>query len=264
MSIMLLAIDIGNTTMHVGVFKGQELCAIWRLATDVHKMADEYAVLLLGLLSQQGLKPSDIKHAVICSVTPPLMPTFRELCQHYFNVSPFLVEAGVKTGVNILMDNPREVGADRIANAVAGYHLYGGPLIIVDLGTATTFDVVSEKGDYLGGAIAPGIKIATEALFQRTAKLPRVDLVRPKHVIGRDTVSAMQSGIIFGYVGLIEGLVSRIRQELGGKKARVIATGGYAELLARETKVIEIVDPHLTLVGLRIIHELNPIHRGDR
>ncbi len=241
----------------MGVFKGQELQAVWHLATDIHKMVDEYAVLLLSLLSQQGLKPSDIKHAVICSVTPPLMPTFRELCERYFEVSPLVVEAGVRTGVSILMDNPREVGSDRVVNAVAGHHLYGGPLIIVDLGTATTFDVVSEKGDYMGGAIAPGIKIATEALFQRTAKLPRVDLVRPKHVIGRDTVSAMQSGCIFGYVGLIEGLVDRIQQELGGKKARVIATGGYAHLLAKETEVIEIVDPHLTLVGLRIIHQLN-------
>ena len=257
MSIMLLAIDIGNTTMGVGVFKEEELRAIWRLATDVHKMADEHAVLLLSLLSQQGLKPSDIKHAVICSVTPPLVPTFKELCERYFEVSPLVVEAGVRTGVSILVDNPREVGPDRIVNAVAGHHLYGGPLIIVDLGTATTFDVVSEKGEYLGGAISPGIKIAADALFQRTAKLPRVDLTCPKHVIGRDTISAMQSGFIFGYVGLIEGLVGRIQQELGGKKARVIATGGYAELVAKETAVIEIVDPHLTLVGLRIIHKLN-------
>jgi type III pantothenate kinase len=254
---MLLAIDIGNTSIHTGVFKGQELQAVWHLATDVHKMVDEYAVVILSLLSHRGLHPSDIKQAVICSVTPPLVPTFRELCRRYLGVSPLIVEAGVRTGVSILMDNPREVGPDRIVNAVAGHRLYDGPLIVVDLGTATTFDVISEKGDYLGGAIAPGIKIATEALFQRTARLPRVDLVRPKHVIGRDTVSAMQSGIIFGYAGLIEGLVGRIQQELGSKKARVIATGGYAELLARETKVIEIVDPHLTLVGLRIIHELN-------
>lgn len=260
---MLLAIDIGNTRMDIGVFKGRELQAVWHLATDVHKMVDEYAVVILSLLSQQGLNPSDIKHAVICCVTPPLVPTFRELCRRYLSISPLIVEPGVKTGVSILIDNPREVGADRIVNAAAGHHLYGGPLIVVDLGTATTFDVISENGDYLGGAIAPGIKIATEALFQRTAKLPRVDLVRPKHVIGRDTVSAMQSGFIFGYVGLIEGLVGRIQQELGGKKARVIATGGYAELIAGETKVIEIVNPYLTLVGLTIIHELNLGERHD-
>lgn len=254
---MLLAIDIGNTRIHMGVFKGQELQSVWHLATDVHKMADEYAVVLLSLLSRQGLNPSDIKHVVICSVTPPLAPTFRDLCQRYFEVLPLMVEAGVRTGVSILIDNPREVGSDRIVNAVAGHHLYGGPLIVVDLGTAITFDVISEKGDYLGGAIAPGIEVAAEALFQRTAKLPRVDLVRPKHVIGRNTISAMQSGFILGYVGLIEGLVGRIQQELGEKKARVIATGGYAELLARETSVIEIVNPYLTLMGLRMIHELN-------
>jgi len=256
---MLLAIDIGNTNIDLGVFKGQELRATWHLATDVHKLADEYAVVLLSLFSQQGLNPSYIKHAVICSVTPPLVPAFRELCQRYLKVSPLAVEAGVKTGVNILMDNPREVGADRIVNAVAGHHLYGGPLIVIDFGTATTFDVVSDKGDYLGGAIAPGIKVATEALSQHTAKLPRVDLVRPKHAIGRDTITAMQSGFIFGYVGLIEGIVARIQQELSGK-ARVIATGGHAELLAKETKVIEVVDRNLTLVGLRIIHELNVGH----
>ena len=256
---MLLAIDVGNTNIHIGVFKGEELCISWNLATDVYKSSDEYAVILLSLLRQQDLNPSDINQTVICSVTPPLVPIFRELCQRYFKVSPLVVEAGIKTGVNILMDNPREVGPDRIVNAVAGHHLYGGPLVVIDLGTATTFDVVSERGDYLGGAIAPGIKIATEALFQRTAKLPRVDLVRPKHVIGRDTITAMQSGIIFGYVSLIEGLVARIQQELG-VKTRVIATGGYAELLAKETEVIEVVDPYLTLVGLRIIRELDAGH----
>jgi len=257
---MLLAIDIGNTNIDLGVFKGSDLHATWHLATDVHKSADEYAVILMSLFQQQGLNHSEIESAVICSVTPPLVPTFRELCQHYCNISPLVVEAGIKTGVNILMDNPREVGADRIVNAVAGHHLYGGPLIVIDLGTATTFDVVSENGDYLGGAIAPGIKVATEALSQHTAKLPSVELIRPKQTIGRDTISAMQSGFLFGYVGLIDGIVIRIQQELGGMKARVIATGGHAELLAKETNVIEIVDRNLTLVGLRIIHELNVGH----
>ena len=253
---MLLAIDIGNTNIDVGLFRDEELFTNWDLATDIYKSSDEYAVILLGLLQQQGLSTSDIKRAIICSVSPTLVPVFRELCQRYLNISPLVVEAGVKTGVSILMDNPREVGPDRIVNAVGGYHLYGGALIVIDLGTATTFDVVSEKGDYLGGAISPGIKTATESLFQRTAKLPRVDLVRPKHVIGRDTITAMQSGFIFGYVGLIEGLVSRIQKELG-TTTRVIATGGYAELLAKETNVIEVVDPYLTLIGLRIIYERN-------
>ncbi len=253
---MLLAIDIGNTNIDVGLFKGEELFANWDLATDVYKTSDEYAVILLSLLRQKGLSTKDIDQSVICSVSPPLVPIFRDLCQRYLAVNPLLVEAGVKTGVSILMDNPREVGPDRIVNAVGGHQLYGGPLIVIDLGTATTFDVVSEKGDYLGGAISPGIKVATESLFQRTAKLPRVELIRPKHVIGRDTITAMQSGFIFGYVGLIEGLVSRIQKELG-TKTRVIATGGYAELLAQETNVIEIVDPYLTLIGLRVIHERN-------
>jgi len=253
---MLLAIDIGNTNIDVGLFKGEELYTNWDLATDVYKTSDEYAVILLSLLKQQGLSTADIDQAVICSVSPPLVPVFRELCQRYLNITPLLVEAGVKTGVSILMDNPREVGPDRIVNAVGGHHLYGGPLIVIDLGTATTFDVVSEKGDYLGGAISPGIKVATESLFQRTAKLPRVELIRPKRVIGRDTITAMQSGFIFGYVGLIEGMISRIQKELG-TNTRVIATGGYADLLAEETKVIEIVDPYLTLIGLRVIHELN-------
>ena len=253
---MLLAIDIGNTNIDVGLFREDELFLNWDLATDVYKSADEYAVILLGLLAHNGLAPGDIDQAVICSVSPPLVPVFREFCQRYLNINPLLVEAGVKTGVSILMDNPREVGPDRIVNAVAGHYLYGGPLIVIDMGTATTFDVVSEKGDYLGGAISPGIKVATESLFQRTAKLPRVELIRPRNVIGRDTVTAMQSGFIFGYVGLIEGITTRIQKELG-TRTRVIATGGYAELLAKETKVIEIVDPYLTLVGLRIIHERN-------
>lgn len=253
---MLMAIDVGNTNVDIGVFKGHELYVKWDLSTDVYRPSDEYAVMLLSLLAQKGLSPSDITQAAICSVTPPLVPTLKQMCQRYFEISPLVVGAGIKTGINILMDNPREVGADRIVNAVAGHNLYGGPLIVIDLGTATTFDVVSQKGDYLGGAISPGIKITMEALFQRTARLPRMELARPKNVIGKDTISAMQSGVLFGYVSLIEGLVFRIQQELG-TKAKVIATGGFSELLGKETKVIEIVDPYLTLVGLRIINELN-------
>lgn len=257
---MLLTIDIGNTNIDIGLFKGNDLFMNWSLATDVYKTSDEYAVIVLSLLQQIDATPSDIEHAVLCSVSPPLVPSFRELCERYLNISPLVVEAGVKTGVSILMDNPREVGADRIVNAVGGYHLYGGPLIIIDLGTATTFDVVSHKGDYLGGAISPGIKLATEALFQRTAKLPRVDLVRPRNAIGRDTITAMQSGLVFGYVGLIEGIVTRIQRELE-TTAKVIATGGHSQLLANETKIIEVVDPYLTLVGLREIYERNFGHK---
>jgi len=253
---MLLAIDIGNTDTTLGVFEGEELRATWHMATGIHRMADEYAALLLNLLHHQGLDISEIKEVALCSVVPPLIATFDELCQRYFHLSPLVVGAGVKTGVRIRMDNPREVGADRIANAAAAHHLYGGPVIITDLGTATTFDTVSREGDYLGGAIAPGIGTAAEALFTQAAMLPRVELAHPKHAIGTNTITAMQSGIVFGYVGLIEGIVARIQQELG-ERAKVVATGGFAELIARETAVIDVVNPNLTMIGLRLIYLLN-------
>ena len=253
---MLLAIDIGNTDITLGVFKDGELHATWHMATVIHRMADEYAIVMLNLLHHQGLDKSDIKEVALCSVVPPLITTFEELSQRYFYISPLVVGTGVKTGVRIRMDNPREVGADRIVNAAAAHHLYGGPIIITDMGTATTFDVVSKEGDYLGGAIAPGIVTAVEALFTRTAVLPRVELVHPKQAIGTNTIAAMQSGLIFGYVGLVEGVVARIQQELGAK-AKVVATGGYAELIAEETQVIDVVNPDLTLIGLRLIYLMN-------
>ena len=253
---MLLAIDIGNTDTALGVFKGEKLYATWHLATTIHRMADEYATLLLNLLHHQGLDKSDIKEAALCSVVPPLIATFEDMIRRYFHISPLVVGAGVKTGVRICMDNPREVGADRIVNTAAAHHLYGGPIIIADLGTATTFDTVSKEGDYLGGAIAPGIATAAETLFMRTAVLPRVELVHPKQAIGTNTISAIQSGLVFGYVGLVEGIVARIQQELG-EKAKVVATGGYAELIAKETGVIDVVNPDLTLIGLRLIYLMN-------
>ena len=253
---MLLVTDIGNTDITLGVFEDDRLRATWRMATGIHRLADEYAALLLNLLHHRDIETSDIKDVAMCSVVPPLTATFEQLFQRYFNISPLVVAAGVKTGVRILMDNPREVGADRIVNAAAAHHLYGGPVIIADLGTATTFDTVSQEGDYLGGAIAPGIGTAAEALFLRAAKLPLVELIPPKKAIGTDSITAMQSGIIFGYVGLVEGLVARIQKELG-EKATVVATGGFAELIARETKVIDTVNPDLTLIGLRLIHEMN-------
>jgi len=253
---MLLVIDIGNTDTTLGVFEGEELRATWHMATSIHRMVDEYAALLLNLLHHRGLDASDIKEVALCSVVPPLIATFDELCQRYFHISPLVVGAGVKTGVRIRMDNPREVGADRIANAAAAHHLYGGPIIITDLGTATTFDTVSKEGDYLGGAIAPGVVTAAEALFTQAAMLPRVELVHPKRAIGTNTIAAMQSGIVFGYVGLIEGMVARIQQELG-EKAKVVATGGFAELMARETAVIDVVNLNLTLIGLRLIYLMN-------
>lgn len=253
---MLLAIDVGNTNITFGVFEGEQLRVTWRVATNADQMPDEYGILLFNLLRHHGMGATDIGEIAVCSTVSPLTPTFLELCQKYFDISPFVVGAGVKTGVSIHMDNPREVGPDRIANAAAAHHLYSGPTIIVDVGTATTFDVVSREGAFMGGAIATGINTAAEALFQRTAALPRVELVAPKRAIGTNTITAMQSGIIFGYVGLIEGMVTRMQKELG-EKPTVVATGGYARLMAKETTLIDIVNPDITLIGLRLIYLMN-------
>ena len=207
---MLLAIDAGNTNVTIGVFAGDELRATWRIYTRIDQMPDEYAVLLLNLLKQQGLEVSDISSATISCVVPPLRSTFNQVFQRYFDITPLIVGPGIKTGIRIRMDNPREVGSDRIANATAAHSIYKDTVIVVAMGTATAFDTVSRDGDYLGGAVAPGIAISAEALFTRTAALPRVEFVRPKHAIGTNTVTAIQSGLIFGYAGLIEGVVSRI------------------------------------------------------
>ncbi len=258
---MLLAIDVGNTNIVVGVFEGETLRATWNIATDINKTADEYAVLFLNLLPRDGLSFADVDDAVISCVVPPLEPVLEELSSRYIQTPPLMIRPGVKTGVRIGIDNPREVGADRVVNAAAAHRLYGGPLIVIDFGTATTLDAVSEDGEYLGGAIAPGIGIAAEALFQRASKLPRIELIPPEHAIGRNTVTAMQSGVMFGYVGLIENLVSRIRRELGGQ-VKVVATGGLANVIAKETGVIDEVNRHLTLIGLRFIYELN--RSGER
>jgi type III pantothenate kinase len=253
---MLLAIDIGNTNVKIGIFDGDRLKATWNLATGIHRTSDEYGGVLLNLMERKKILPSKVTGVALCGVVPPLLPTFVELCNKYLNTEPLVVETGVKTGMRIRLDNPREVGPDRVVDAVAAQNLYGKPVIIIDLGTATTFDVVSKEGDYLGGAIAPGIVIATEALYTRTAALPRIGLSRPKQVIGKNTISAMQSGIIFGYIGLIEGIVQRIEQELGSK-AKVVATGGQAYLLAEEIPAIDVINPDLTLIGLRLIYAMN-------
>ncbi len=257
---MLLCIDIGNTNIVLGVYRGEKLVAHWRISTDHRKMPDEYGILLLNLLSCEQIGIEEIDDVILASVVPPVADRLLEMLRQYTGISPLVVGQGLRTGIAIRYDSPRDVGADRIVNAVAAYRLYGAPACIVDFGTATTFDALSAQGEYLGGAIAPGVLVAAEALFQRTAKLPRVDLQRPPHAIGVNTVDAMRSGILFGYVGLVEGLVTRFRRELG-ENMRVIATGGLARLIARETAVIEHVDPWLTLKGLRLIYELN---RGRR
>jgi type III pantothenate kinase len=240
----------------MGVYEGASLKATYRFATDVNRFADEYGVLMLSLLAKDSLTPDQLQEAVIACVVPDLEPTFVNICWRYFDVRPLIVSAGVKTGLRILYDTPRDVGADRVADAVAASQIYGTPVIVVDLGTGTVFDAINSDGDYVGGAIAPGLGIASEALFRRAAKLYRVELSRPKTAIGRNTITAMQSGILFGYVGMIEGIVARMKEELGAE-SKVIGTGGYAEILCKETEVFDAVNPDLTLHGLRLIHEMN-------
>jgi type III pantothenate kinase len=253
---MLLAIDIGNTNITFGLYDGETLGPRWRIRTIHEKMPDEYGILLDQLFRHRGYRPEQVTGGAIASVVPPLTPVFQQVCRDYVGQTPLVVDAGVRTGVRIRYDNPRAVGADRVADAAAVRALYSVPACVVDFGTATTFDAVSAEGDYLGGAIAPGISISAQALFERTAKLPRVELTRPPSTIGRNTSHSIQSGLLFGYVGLVEGMVVRFKAELG-PDTRVIATGGLAEIIARETEIIDTVDPWLTLHGLRIIYELN-------
>jgi type III pantothenate kinase len=253
---MLLALDVGNTKTAVGVYRDGGWIADWRVTTHLDYLADEYYVLLKSLLDDRGLAWKNISGAVIASVVPPLTSTFQELMARVLDVAPVVIGPGIKTGISIKIDNPAEVGADRVANTAAVHELYGGPAIVADLGTATTFDVVSKEGDYLGGAIAPGLGITADALVRRTAKLPKVELTLPAKAIGSNTVSAMQSGLVLGYLGLVKELVARLKEELPGEP-KVIATGGMAEIVAEWTRVIDIVSPNLTLEGLRIIYELN-------
>jgi type III pantothenate kinase len=253
---MLLVIDVGNTNTVLGLYDGDELVHDWRIRTVVDHTVDEYGMLIYNLYKNSRIKPRAVKDIIISCVVPTMLNILEPLCEKYFNVKPLIVGPGIKTGMPILYDNPREVGADRIVNAVAAYDKYGGDIIIVDFGTATTFDYISKKGEYIGGCITPGIMIASEALFSKTAKLPRVELSRPKSVIGKDTISSMQAGILFGYASLVDGLIDRIKAEVNSKP-KVIATGGLATVIANETKSIDIVDEMLTLEGLRILYKRN-------
>ncbi len=255
---MLVAIDVGNTHTVIGIYDGDRLVHHWRISTSADRTADEHAVLLHGLLQGAGLEvPLKLEGVAIACVVPPLNQTIEQLAERFFHCPPLVVGPGIKTGMPILYENPKEVGADRIVNAVAGYERYASPVIIVDFGTATTFDYVTGRGEYVGGAIAPGLGISMEALVQHAAKLYRVELVRPRDVIGRTTVGAIQSGLIFGYTALVDGLVERIIRERGEDKTRVIATGGLAELIAPESSTIEDIDEFLTLKGLRLIFDRN-------
>lgn len=256
---MLLVIDVGNTNIVAGVFDGKKLVSHWRFSTDRSKTADEYGILLRSMFNYTRMPMDEVKDVIISSVVPPLIVPLCHMCERYFELVPMVVGPGIKTGISLRYDNPREVGADRIVNAVAAFEKYapmGKPMIIVDFGTATTFCALLPSGEYLGGAIAPGIGISAEALFQRTAKLPRVELIKPPTVIARNTVNAIQSGILVGYVGQMNEIVRKMKGELGGE-AVVIATGGFATTMAAESDVIEYVEPFLTLEGLRILHEKN-------
>jgi len=256
---MLLVIDVGNTNTVLGLYDGDQLVHDWRIRTEIDHTVDEYGMLIFNLYQSSRMKTEEIKAVsaiIISCVVPPMLNILEPLCVKYFNVKPLIVGPGIKTGMPIFYDNPKEVGADRIVNAVAAYDKYKQSAIIIDFGTATTFDYVSSKGEYMGGCIAPGIMISIEALFERAAKLPRVEISKPKSVITKDTVSAMQAGIIFGYAGLIDGIVERMKAEIK-TKPMVIATGGLARVVASETKCIDKIEDMLTLEGLRIIYSLN-------
>jgi type III pantothenate kinase len=253
---MLLAIDIGNTNVVLGVFEGERLRESWRIGTKASITADEYAVIVKDLFAFSGIDFRQIDGIIISTVVPPLLSIMTEMSRKYFKIEPLVVTSELKTGITLSYENPREIGADRIVNAAAAFRLYGGPLIIIDFGTATTFCAVTANGEYLGGAITPGVKISAEALYQRAAKLPRVELARPRTIIGRDTVSAMQAGILYGYAGLVDGIVERMKKELS-PDARVIATGGLAELVTPEARSAIEVRPNLTLEGLRFLFDAN-------
>ena len=254
---MILTLDIGNTNMKTALFDGEEMKEYWRLSTNRNRTSDEYGMAMMNLLNHYGIDRSQVEGIMMSSVVPQINFTIEHMCRNYFGMEPMKIAPGVKTGINIKYENPRELGSDRIANAVAAFELYGGPCITIDFGTATSFGAISAKGEFLGGAICPGLKLAADALTERTAKLPRFELVKPENVIGRNTVANMQAGIVYGYIGQIKYLVNRMKREMNVEGIKVIATGGLAVLVAGETRAIDVMDGLLTLKGLAIIYEKN-------
>lgn len=257
---MILLVDVGNTNIVLGVHSNSRYIASWRISTDAKKTSDEYGIQVTQLFAQNNLNPLDVEGIIVSSVVPNIMHSLENMLKKSFNINPIIVGPGIKTGINIKYDNPREVGADRIVNAVAAYEIYKKALIIIDFGTATTFCAISKNGNYLGGSICPGIKISSEALFERAAKLPRVELERPNTLICKNTITSMQAGIIYGYIGQVEYIVNRMKKEmmdLGEEEPFVLATGGLAKLIASETEVIDKIDSQLTLEGLKILYEKN-------
>ncbi len=254
---MILTLDIGNTNIKTALFEGMEMLHYWRVSTNRAMSSDEYGILLLNLFAHAGVSPKQVEGIMISSVVPQINFTIEHMCRTYFGMEPHIIGPGIKTGINIRYENPRELGSDRIANAVAAYELYGGPCITIDFGTATSFGVINERGEFLGGAICPGLKLAAEALTERAAKLPRFELAKPDSVIGRNTISNMQAGIVYGYIGQINYLVERMKRELGAPRAKVVATGGLAVLVAGESNAIDVMDGLLTLKGLCLIYRKN-------
>ena len=257
---MILTLDIGNTNIKTALFEGMEMRQYWRISTDRQRSSDELGLLLMNLLQYNRIDRGQIDGIMMSSVVPQINFPVEHMCRNYFGIEPMKIEPGVRTGINIKYENPRELGSDRIANAVAAYELYGGPCITIDFGTATSFGVISERGEFLGGAICPGLKLAADALTERAAKLPRFELTKPESVIGRSTVTNMQAGIVYGYIGQVNYLIERMKKELNAPHAKVIATGGLAVLVAEESNVIDVMDGLLTLKGLCLIHAKNAQH----
>ena len=252
---MILTLDVGNTNMTGGVFDGDEIKATFRITTKMPRTSDEYGLLLRDVVKQNDIKPSEIKDAIICSVVPNLMHSLQGALIKYFHIVPIVVEAGIKTGIRIATTNPKQVGADRIADAVAAYELYGGPVLVLDFGTATTYDLVDETGAFIGAITAPGIRISAKALWEDAAKLPEIEIKKPENILGKDTITSMQSGLVFGQIGQTEYIIRKVKEEMGLKEMKVVATGGLGRIIASETDAIDVYDPNLTLKGIHLIYK---------